>query len=377
VRYHDWWSSALGAEEFGQRLSDEWTAAYVAATRADVADLVEVDPGNGFRYTFDLAGSLRGVDTGREPRVVGVWGQSAPGAPRDSARMRGHPRSAILGDDRGHLIACAAGGGYDINLVAMDASLNRGYSPAGARFRAMERRAAARPGTLYFVRLLYEDRTARPAALEVGVEADGALVVDVFRNEPGDVAGQPASALRVAAATALDETVITACLDDAAAGDRLLRRGWRRGCRALSRAERAIVAGVTGHVAESVAEVLLDELGWSMLWHFEGPGRHGVDIVALSPDDRVVAFEVKGTLVPGRIPRLSRREVEQMSAAWIDKDDNPGMAELDLASTDLYGGVIVLNFADQLWRSALTADFERFHPVCSLNQISDLSWLDS
>ena len=320
---------------------------------------------------------MRGVDAGRDPRVVGVWGRSASGAPRDTARMRGHPRSPILGDDRGHLIACAAGGGYDINLVAMDANLNRGYSPAGARFRAMERRAAARPGTLYFVRLLYEDRTARPAAFEVGVEVDGALTVDVFRNEPGDVVGQPASALRAAVATALDEGVIAAGLDDTAAGDRLFRRGWRHGCRTLSRAERAIVAGVTGHVAESVVEVLLDEYGWSILWHFEGPGRHGVDVVALSPDDRVVAFEVKGTLVPGRIPGLSRREVEQMSAAWIDKDDNPGMAALGLASTDIYGGVIVVNFADRLWRSAFTADFARFHPVCSVAQISGLGWLDS
>ena len=67
MRYDDCWSSALDAEEFGQRLSYEWVDAYVAAAHADLDDLVEVDPGNGFRYTFDFAGSLRGVDAGRDP----------------------------------------------------------------------------------------------------------------------------------------------------------------------------------------------------------------------------------------------------------------------------------------------------------------------
>ena len=61
-----------------------------------------------------------------------------------------------------------------------------------------------------------------------------------------------------------------------------------------------MLAGTTGHIAESVTEVLLDGSGWQVLWHFEGPGRHGADLVFLAPGDRVVAVEVKGTLVPGR-----------------------------------------------------------------------------
>jgi hypothetical protein len=40
--------------------------------------------------------------------------------------MRGHPRPGRSADDRGHLISCAAGGGYDINLIPMDAALDRG-----------------------------------------------------------------------------------------------------------------------------------------------------------------------------------------------------------------------------------------------------------
>lgn len=71
--------------------------------------------------------------------------------------MRGFPRPSREHDDRGHLIACAAGGGYDINLVPMDLALSRGRSVEGARFRALERRGAATPGTLFFIRPVYDD----------------------------------------------------------------------------------------------------------------------------------------------------------------------------------------------------------------------------
>lgn len=168
VRYDRWWSSRTSTCEFGERISRAWTQAYAAEVDVAVEDLVQVDPGNGFHYTFDLAGSLRGETLKRKPPVVGVWGLSIAGEDRDRSRMRGHPRPRDQRDDRGHLIA--AGGGYDINLVAMDAALNRGVSVAGARFRSMEGSAAATPGTLYFVRLLYDDGTARPSAFEVGVQ---------------------------------------------------------------------------------------------------------------------------------------------------------------------------------------------------------------
>jgi hypothetical protein len=54
---------------------------------------------------------------------------------------------------------------------------------------------------------------------------------------------------------------------------------------------------VTGHVAESVAELLLDRERWQVLWHFPGPGRHGIDLAFLTSDSKVTAVEVKGTLV--------------------------------------------------------------------------------
>jgi hypothetical protein len=183
--------------------------------------------------------------------------------------MRGHPRPGRSADDRGHLISCAAGGGYDINLVPMDAALNRGWSAAGARFRAMERKAAAATGTLFVIRPVYQDATDRPSQFEAGVQDGENLLVDVFPN--GARSASPA--LRQASAFHLDTTVIEECLNLACAKDRLFDRGWRSGPTTLTRAERCAVAGVTGHIAESVTEVLLDRLGWRVLWHFTGPGR--------------------------------------------------------------------------------------------------------
>ena len=377
VDYRRWWDSRRSISQFGEQLSAAWAAEYLAATGAREDDLVSVDPGNGFTYTFDLAGVLRGQPCAWEPRVVGVWGRSDPGRPsRDLTRMRGHPRPVRTDDDRGHLIAYVAGGGYDINLVPMDAALNRGWSREGARFRELERLAAAVSGSVFFVRLVYVDDTARPSCLEVGVQVGEDLRLDTFLNTSSGTRPMRLAALHRAAAFPITDDVISGCLDPAAPRDQLFSKGWKSGPMSLTREERCAVAGVTGHIAESVAELVLDALEWRVLWHFTGPGRHGVDLVVLATEGTVLAIEVKGTLVPGWIPRLSRRELAQMSAAWIDKADNPGMAELGLGSDDVYGGVVIINFADRTWRAALTADFATLLPVCDIEQLTDLGWLD-
>lgn len=376
VDYQRRWSVRDSAAGFGQGLCDAWAAEYSEAHVLDPGDLVVVDPGNGFSYLFDLAGTLRGESCSRAPRVVGVWGLSRPGAEgRDHSRMRGHPRPGRSADDRGHLISCAAGGGYDINLVPMDTALNRGWSPEGSRFRALERKAAATPGTLFFIRPVYRDGTDRPSRFEAGVQDGENLLTGVFANRAGLPAPMRSAALRRSSAFRLDTSVVEECIDPASARDRLFGRGWRSGPASLTRAQRCAVAGVTGHIAESVLEVLLDRLDWRVLWHFTGPGRHGVDLVFLTPDDKIAAVEVKGTLTAGRIPRLSRREMTQMSAEWVDKADNPGMAELGLRSADVYGAVAVINFADMTWRAALTADFSALSPVIHLGQLTRLDWL--
>jgi hypothetical protein len=376
VDYQRRWPVRDSVAGFGQGICDAWASEYCAGAELDPGDLVVVDPGNGFSYLFDLAGTLRGESCSRAPRVVGVWGLSQPGANgRDHSRMRGHPRPGRSGDDRGHLISCAAGGGYDINLVPMDAALNRGWSADGSRFRALERKAAAAPGTLFFIRPVYQDGTDRPSRFEAGVQDGENLLVGVFANGAGPSTPMGSAALRQSSAFRLDTAVVEACLDPASGKDRLFARGWRAGPASLTRAERCAVAGVTGHVAESAIEVLLDRLDWRVLWHFTGPGRHGVDLVFLTPDAKIAAVEVKGTLTARHIPRLSRREMTQMSAEWVDKADNPGMVELELRSAEIYGAVAALNFADMTWRIALTADFSALLPVIHFGQLTDLDRL--
>jgi hypothetical protein len=94
----------------------------------------------------------------------------------------------------------------------------------------------------------------------------------------------------------LTESFVESCLDAGSARDRLFLSAWRGGLGRLTRRERAQIAGVTGHVAESLVELVLEPLGWVPLWHFSGPGGHGVDLVFLAPGDLVFAVEVKGTL---------------------------------------------------------------------------------
>ena len=180
-----------------------------------------------------------------------------------------------------------------------------------------------------------------------------------------------------ATAFLLDAEIVDRCLDEEKPTDRLFLTAFASSLSSVDPSERrGSLAGVTGHVAESVVELLLDDLGYHMLWHFAGPGRHGVDLVALCPaGERVVAVEVKGTLRSGHWPRLSTREIEQMSAAWIDKRDNPGMANWDLTSNDVYGAVFLVNFADLSYRAAFTSDLKRLRAISAVEQLADLSWL--
>jgi hypothetical protein len=92
------------------------------------------------------------------------------------------------------------------------------------------------------------------------------------------------------------------------------------------------------------------------LAHHVGPGRHGADLIMLHlASEMVFAVEVKGTLRPRHIPRLTRRELEQMSAAWIGKSDNPAMTSTELRSDDVYGAT--------------------FSPVMTWEELDEPSWL--
>jgi len=46
-----------------------------------------------------------------------------------------------------------------------------------------------------------------------------------------------------------------------------------------------------------------------------------------------------------------------------------------LSSSDIYGAVAAINFADMTWRIALTSDFSVLSPVTHVNYLTDLNWL--
>jgi hypothetical protein len=138
---------------------------------------------SGATYLFDLA-SAGGA--GREDRTVAAWAVTpATVAKRDVSYQRGFPLppdpdGALV--DRGHLIPHLSGGEFGPNIFRQHRALNRGWSPEGKRYRALERGAAAAPGTFYFGHLLYEDDTAYPAEIETGLLRGGKLRVQRFRN---------------------------------------------------------------------------------------------------------------------------------------------------------------------------------------------------
>jgi hypothetical protein len=185
--------------------------------------------------------------------------------------------------------------------------------------------------------------------------------------------------LREATAFPLEPVMVTECLNLEEAADCLFAEAWKNSLSTLPVAQRrGALSGVTGHVAESVIELVFDELGYHVVWHFAGPGRHGVDLIFLSPvGDQLLAVEVKGTLRANHWPRLSRRELTQMSVAWVDKADNPGMVNWNLNGSEIYGGVVLVNFAEMSYRARLTSDFVYLRPGYNSDQLADLSWLDS
>jgi hypothetical protein len=184
------------------------------------------------------------------------------------------------------------------------------------------------------------------------------------------------AALRGAVAFPIEESLIRGCVDTRKPADALFERARASG---LARIERSLRSGhlarVTGEVAESVAETVLADRGYSLFWQIT-PGVHGVDLLFLAPDEGVLALEVKGTLRPGSTPRLTPSMVRQMSRKWLNDPSNPAMAEWSLRADDLFAGVMVVDLALVQFRVALSGDFELYIPVTELKQLASLGWLD-
>jgi pimeloyl-ACP methyl ester carboxylesterase len=141
---------------------------------------------SGAHFLFDLASS---AGLPQEDRTVAAWALTPRVVhSRDKAYQRVFPMAPGADDaavDRGHLIPHLSGGEFGPNIFRQDRALNRGWSEQGKRYRALEREAAARPGTLYFGHLLYVDDSADPSQIEVGVLRGTTLHVERFANRPG------------------------------------------------------------------------------------------------------------------------------------------------------------------------------------------------
>jgi hypothetical protein len=171
------------------------------------------------------------------------------------------------------------------------------------------------------------------------------------------------------------EQTILECLDPDDPADSLFLEARRRGLAATPRNERRGLARVTGEVAESAAEVLLAGVGIDVFWHIAENGIHGVDLLFLTPNEEVLALEVKGTLRPGAIPRMTPSRLRQMSREWLNGPDNPAMAEWELEADDLYAGVMIVDLAASIARTAVSGDFANYVSVGELSELRGVAAL--
>jgi hypothetical protein len=132
------------------RLVDIWLTS--SAGLSD--DVVETTASN-FSYLFDIG----------KQRLIAAWGISRGrfGKDRDAQRMKGFPLSAGAKYHRGHAIPHRLGGPLDINLVPQLGAINIGG------FRALERRAVATPGALYFTFWKYRGQSQTPVGVDQGL----------------------------------------------------------------------------------------------------------------------------------------------------------------------------------------------------------------
>jgi hypothetical protein len=184
------------------------------------------------------------------------------------------------------------------------------------------------------------------------------------------VAGSPhltsRAALRAATPFPLPAKAVEDCLLD----DPLFVRAWTDGPASLTAQERRGRLSVDiGTIAESVATLLLQEAGLDVFAELAAAGVHGVDLLALTQAGEAVAIEVKGTFRRGAVPRLGRGRLRQMSLEWLSSPANPAMVEWGLEGADVYGAILVVDFADRHWRVALTRDYETFRPVVELREL--------
>lgn len=131
-------------------------------------------------FLFDLGSETRAART-----AAVVARPTAPKGPRDTTYQRGFPTRAEWHGrplDRGHFVAFSGGGLFGPNLFDQDRALNRGWSRAGQRYRALENKAVRSPGAVLIVLPQYVDDSDFPAFLDVAVIDHSGVEVESFRN---------------------------------------------------------------------------------------------------------------------------------------------------------------------------------------------------
>jgi hypothetical protein len=181
------------------------------------------------------------------------------------------------------------------------------------------------------------------------------------------------AALRAASSFPLSKRIVRGCVKPSNPADALFERARIDGLNSIDRGQRSgHLARVIGEVAESVAQIVLDQQGYNLFWQITTPGIHGVDLLFLSPEESVLALEVKGTLRRGTIPRLTPSRLRQMSREWLNDPANPAMSEWSLQADDLYAGVMLVDLASPVYRIALSSNFEHYLPIAAPAELASL-----
>jgi len=182
---HAYSEDELDRGDPGQRRAAVVAQAYRAQWGSDqVLDWFQGQ--NAFWYLFDSTPEGATDETRPANRVVAAWGSSNPASRVGDRRvLRRFPLPQRPGRrvDRGHLVALASGGGENVNLVPQATMLNRGWSEAGRRWRALERICGGTECVFLFVTVSYDDVSDVPSEFEFLVQPPGGVeVVEQFVN---------------------------------------------------------------------------------------------------------------------------------------------------------------------------------------------------
>lgn len=137
-----------------------------------------------FWYLFDSSQEGRTDPSAPDTRLIATWGTTdSTYRFGDRRTLRRFPLPDAGGLDRGHLIPLSAGAGDYVNLIPQNSRLNRGWSSAGKKWRALERSIVDDVGAFVFVAAYYNDETDIPDAFDyVVVHTNGRQQFHSFSN---------------------------------------------------------------------------------------------------------------------------------------------------------------------------------------------------